>query len=335
VAPNSILFSPLQIRGLSLKNRIVMPPMANNRATLAGDVTDALTEHYTARAPGVGLVMIEHTYVATAGRVHPNQLGINEDSNVPGLMRLASAVRVAGAPAAIQITHAGGRTTLEACGTQPEGPSAVPVPPQGSVVPRELTPDDLAVLRQAYASAARRAKMAGFAAVEVHGAHGYLLNQFYSPLTNHRTDAYGGDRARRLRFPLQVVSSVRQAVGPDYPLFYRLGADDLVPGGLGVEDAVYAAVALQDAGADMIDVSGGLSGSRPEGVSGEGYFSHLSAAVKAAVRVPVMVAGGVVTAQGAEKLLRNGQADLIGVGRALLADPEWAFKAAAELSAGR
>jgi len=334
VAPQALLSKPLSIKDLSLKNRIVMPPMANNRATLAGDVTDTLIEHYTERAAGVGLIIVEHSYVTVSGRVHPNQLGINEDSNVPGLMRLASAIRAAGAPAAIQITHAGGRTTPEACGVQPEAPSATPIPPQGEIVPRELSLDDLRALRQAFAQAARRAKMAGFAAVEVHGAHGYLLNQFCSPLCNHRTDAYGGDRAARLRFPLEVVESVRQAVGPAYPVFYRLGADDLLPGGLTAGDAVYAAKALEETGIDMLDISGGLLGSRPNGVSGEGYFGHLSMAIKAAVRVPVMVTGGVVTALGAERLLRDGKADLVGVGRALLADPGWAVKAEAELRAG-
>lgn len=340
MALDALLLQPLTLKDVQLKNRIVLPPMANNRATLAGDVTEGLVEHYTARAPAVGLVIVEHSYVTAGGRMHPNQLGICEDSNVPGLMRLATAIRAAGTPAAIQITHAGGRAPAGACGGRPEAPSAAPIPSAarapsaGTVLPRELSLDDLAALQQAFAQAARRAKMAGFAAVEIHGAHGFLLNQFYSPLCNRRADAYGGDRAGRLRFPLEVVGAVRAEVGPDYPVLYRLGADDLLPGGLTAEDAVYAAEALEDAGVDLIDISGGLGGWRPAGAFGEGYLGYLGLAVKSATTLPVIVTGGVVTPDGAEKLLQDGAADLVGVGRALLADPDWARKAVEQLAAG-
>ncbi|MDP2872481.1 MAG: NADH:flavin oxidoreductase [Bacillota bacterium] len=327
------LLTPLQVRTLRLRNRIVMPPMANNRATLAGDVTDAIIEHYAYRASGVGLVIVEHSYVTQAGRANPSQLGINEDSNVPGLMRLVAAIRGAGTACAIQITHAGSRTTEQASGFAPEGPSAVAPPqtPGGTHLPppRELSTEDIAALTTAFAQAARRARRAGFGAVEIHGAHGYLLNQFMSPLTNDRGDAYGGDRGRRLRFPLEVVAAVRAAVGPDYPIWYRLGADDMIPGGLTVDDAVYAAPVLAGAGVDVLDISGGMLGSRPPGLGGEGYLSHLSRAVKEAVpAVPVMVTGGIVTPGTADRLIRERYADLVGIGRALLADPEWAIKAA-------
>lgn len=330
------LLTPLHIRNLTLRNRIVMPPMANNKATMAGDVTDAIIEHYAARTRDVGLIIVEHSYVAQTGRTHPSQLGINEDSNVPGLIRLAAAIRAAGTECAIQITHAGSRTTPQACGAQPEGPSAVPPPPAAAGVeyaaPRELSVEDIRALTAAFGQASRRAKRAGFGAVEIHGAHGYLLNQFMSPLTNHRHDAYGGDRHTRLRFTVEVVAAVRAAVGPDYAIWYRLGADDMVPGGLTVDDAVFAAPRLVEAGVDVLDISGGMLGSRPPGLAGEGYLSHLSRAVKSAVKVPVMVTGGIVSAVTADRLVRQGAADLIGVGRALLADPEWAAKAVAELS---
>lgn len=329
------LLAPLKVRSLNLKNRIVMPPMANNRATLAGDSTDAIIEHYAARANGVGLIIVEHSYVTQAGRANPSQLGIHEDSNVPGLIRLAGAVRAAGTECIIQITHAGSRTTPQACDAEPEGPSAVPPPasPGGAQypAPRELSVQDIKALVSLFAQAARRAKRAGFGGVEVHGAHGYLLNQFMSPLTNHRQDAYGGDAHRRLRFPLEVVGAVRAAIGPDYPVWYRLGADDMIPGGLTVDDAVFASPLLVEAGVDVLDISGGMLGSRPPGAQGEGYLSHLSRAVKGVVAVPVMVTGGIVTASAADRLVRDGSADLIGVGRALLADPDWAAKAAAEL----
>lgn len=324
------LLSPLKIKDLALANRIVMPPMANNKATLAGDVTDAIIEHYVTHCDGVGLIIVEHSYVKPAGRVNASQLGIHEDSNVPGLSRLAAAIRAAGPASAIQITHAGGRTSPEAAGGQPEGPSPVP-PPRSAVPPRELSLDELAELAAMYADAARRAKRAGFSAVELHGAHGYLLNQFYSPLTNQRSDRYGGDRESRLRFPLEVVDTVRAAVGPGYPLFYRLGADDLMQGGITPEDGVYAAVELARHGIDMIDVSGGLGGTQPPGADREGYFAYLSSAIRDAVGVPVMVTGGIRTPEAADGLVRSGQADLVGVGRALLANPKWAALAAVEV----
>ncbi len=324
------LLSPLSVNGLELINRIAMPPMANNKATLAGDVTDAIIEHYLKHCAGVGLVIVEHSYVKPAGRANPNQLGIHEDSNVPGLARLATAIKGAGPASAIQITHAGARTTHAAAGSEPEGPSPLPLP-RSAVVPRELTPADLAELIGMYADSARRAKRAGFGAVELHGAHGYLLNQFYSPLTNQRRDRYGGSREARLRFVLEVVDAVRTAVGPGYPVMYRLGADDLIDGGISPDDGVYAAIQLARHGVDLIDVSGGLGGSEPPGSDREGYFDYLSAAIKAAVSIPVMVTGGVKQPETADRLIREGQADLVGIGRALLADPAWAVKGAGML----
>ena len=327
------LLSPLRVRSLRLRNRIAMPPMANNRATETGQVTPAIIEHYMAHAAGLGLIIVEHSYVRPRGRVHALQLGIHSDATLPGLTDLVAALADCGVPAVIQITHAGGRTTREAAGGQPEGPSPI-APPRAAEVPRELDGDDLGVLAADFAAAARRAQRAGFAAVELHGAHGYLLNQFYSPLTNQRHDAYGGNRDDRLRFPLEVVTAVRDAVGPDYPIFYRLGADDMLPGGLTVDDAVYAAPALAAAGVDCIDISGGLGGSQGPGPDREGYFDYLSAPVRRVAGVPVLVTGGVRTAAGADRLVRTGVADLVGVGRALLADPRWAAKARVELGGG-
>jgi len=336
LAAETNLFSPLALGGLSLPNRIAMPPMANNKATLTGDVTDEIIEHYLRHAAGLGLIIVEHAYVTPAGRLNLNQLGIHEEGNVPGLARLAAAIRGTGVPSAIQITHAGGRTTLQAAGTQPEGPSDG-IQVRAKEAARGLTTDDLAELRAAFAEAARRAKRAGFGAVELHGAHGYLLNQFYSPLTNLRGDQYGGSRANRLRFPLEVVAATRKALGPGYPLLYRLGGDDLLPGGLNAGDAAYAAPALVEAGVDMIDLSGGLGGSGPATDGGappqEGYFGYLGQAVKAVVNVPVMVTGGVRTPQVADRMVRDAVADVVGVGRALLADPTWARRAAEELGA--
>ncbi|MGI5838729.1 MAG: NADH:flavin oxidoreductase [bacterium] len=325
------LLTPLECRGMRLMNRIVMPPMANNLAAETGEVTDAMVAHYATRAKAsVGLVIVEHSFVLPGGRAHPKQPAVDRDELVPGLRRLAQAIRQAGATVAVQITHAGSKTTAETIGTTPAGASPVPHPKlESGEIPREMTREEIKEIVAAFAAAAVRVKEAGFEAVEIHGAHGYLLNQFYSPLTNYRTDDYGGSREKRLKLPLAVVASVREAVGT-YPILYRLGADDLMPSGLNVSDAVYAAPRLADAGVDMLDISGGLGGYRPANAE-KGYFVNLSAAVKAAVRIPVIVTGGISEAQYANRIIRENKADLVGIGRALLADPYWARKAATEL----
>ncbi|MDI6871928.1 MAG: NADH:flavin oxidoreductase [Bacillota bacterium] len=327
----ALLFTEFRVKGLRLKNRVAMPPMANNLATEAGEVTPPLVEHYATRAESLGLIIVEHAYVVREGRIHPNQLGVHDDRLVAGLRRITEAVHAAGGRGALQITHGGAAAPAAVIGQVPVAPSPVPHP-LGGDQPRELRRDEIPGLVEAFARAARRVQEAGFDAVEVHGAHGYLLNQFFSPLTNRRTDEYGGNRERRLGFPLAVVRAVRQAVGPEYPVFYRLGADDRLPGGLTVDDAVWAAPLLAEAGVDLLDLSGGICGSRPEGLNGQGYFSYLSAAVKQVSPVPVLVTGGITEPRAAEDLLRQGKTDLVGVGRALLKDPDWAVKAKAALA---
>ncbi|MFQ6076288.1 MAG: NADH:flavin oxidoreductase [Candidatus Bathyarchaeia archaeon] len=322
------LFDQLKIGPLRLKNRIVMPPMATNRATTQGEVTEALIKHYTQRARGPGLIIVEHSYVAMDGRLRQRQLGIYDDELVPGLTRLTKAVHQHGTPIAIQLNHAGGRTTSDVCGAQPVAPSPIMLSTERS---RELTLDEIDSLVEAFGQAARRAIEAGFDAVEVHGAHGFLLNQFLSPLANERDDPYGGVLEKRARFPVRVVKRVREVVGGSYPLFYRLGADDMTPGGLTLEDGKAAARMLVGAGVDVVDVSGGFSGSRPPGLRGQGYLVPLAEGIKEVVDVPVVGVGGITRAEYADRVVREGRVDLVAVGRALLADPGWAVKAAQTL----
>lgn len=326
------LLSPLSVRNTHLKNRIVMPPMASNSGTLEGMATEATFEYYQERAEqGVGLIIVEHTYVLESGKYRERQLGIYSDDHVGPLSELVHRIHAAGAAVGIQITHSGAATRSSTIGRKPLGPSAIPLSPDHDL-PAEIAPSSIPSLIEAFASAARRAAAAGFDMVELHGAHGYLLNQFFSPLTNIRSDEYGGSREGRLRFPLETVEAVRSAVGPNIAVFYRLGADDGVPGGLTVNDACWAAPQLARAGVDAIDVSGGLGGSSLPGYSGEGYFAPLSEAIKGVVNLPVMVTGGVTTPQAADLLVRQGKADLVGVGRALLADSGWAARAIQVLS---
>ncbi len=326
------LFSPLETPGLNLKNRVVMPPMANYLCAEDGGVTEPLLEHYRARAGrDIALLIVEHSYVLPSGRAHKKQLGLHDDRLVPGLKRLVEEVHAGGARIGIQITHAGSNTGAEVLGEQPLAPSAVPHPVrEGAEIPRELSADEMATIREAFAGAAKRAVLAGFDMVEIHGAHGYLLNQFFSPLTNKRSDQYGGGLENRMRFPLEVVAAVRRAVGSDFCLFYRFGADDRLPGGVTPEEAQKAVPFLTEAGINVLDLSGGLCGPRK---TGRGFFNYLAEALKPVARIPVLVTGGLEDPLLADSVIRNGTADLVGIGRALLADPDWAVKARMTLAA--
>ena len=326
------LADPLAAGGLRLKNRIVMPPMANDLSTAGGEVTDRLLDHYRRRAEaGIGLVIVEHSYVTAKGKMSRNQLGIHEDALVPGLGRLAGVIRAGGAASAIQLTHAGANTTAEICGCQPVGPADVAVPSR-NVEPRPLETEEIADIVSAYRVAARRAVDAGFDSIEIHGAHGFLLNQFVSPYTNQRTDEYGGSLENRLRFPLEVIAAVREEAGTDFPLLYRFGASDFLQGGLGLDEAQQIAPLLVAAGIAILDISGGLCGSRPKDLAGiEGFFVPLAESIKSVVDVPVIAVGGITSPEFANSVVAANRADLVAVGRGLLKNPDWAREALAAL----
>jgi 2,4-dienoyl-CoA reductase-like NADH-dependent reductase (Old Yellow Enzyme family) len=324
------LLDPIAIQGLTLKNRIVMAPMATYHADEDGAVTDSHIGHYAARArAGVGLIITEHAFIDRGGRAAERQLGIHDDRLIAGLKRLTAAIQAGGAASCVQITHAGARTTQAAAGLQPIAPSAVEDPKSGET-PRALAAAEIPALAVAYARAARRAVEAGFDAVELHGAHGYLLGQFLSPLTNRRRDCYGGDLNSRLTFAREVIAAVRQTVGPGFPLFYRLGADDLTPGGLTPADGCEAARLIAAAGIDVIDVSGGYGGTGRDRFTEQGFFVPLAEAVRKAVGLPVIGVGNIHDPRYADRVIREGRIDLAAVGRALLADPLWARQAARE-----
>jgi len=326
------LFDSLEVRGIRLRNRIVMPPIATERATPRGEVTDWHLKHYaTIAVDGPGLVIVEHTYIRRDGRMSDRQLGIYDDALVPGLARLARAIKSAGAVACMQITHAGARTTRDLIGTQPISAWTIPVPGDAET-PRALRREEIQQMTRDYAEAARRAQAAGFDAVEIHGAHGYLLGQFVSPVTNRRTDDYGGSLENRLRFPCEVIRAVREAVGPAMLVLYRFGADDLTPGGITADDAERIAPVLAEAGVDILDVSGGLGGSGRDRFTEQGYFVLLAARVRRAAGIPTIGVGNVRDPEYADRVIREGLVDLIAVGRAQLADPDWAAKARRMLS---
>lgn len=318
------ILEEVKVGNLVLKNRIIMPPMNTELATEAGEVTPEMIQHYSTRAPWLGLVMVEHTYVTPDGRLSQKQLGIDRDELMGGLAKLAQTVKSFGTPIGIQINHAGLRCDPALIGKQPVAPSAK----DGA---RELTVREIANITEAFGKAAARAVRCGFDVVEVHGAHGFLLCEFSSPLANSRTDEYGGSLEKRMRFPLEVVRRVRRETGSGVQLWYRLGADDRTPGGNTVKEGARMAKMLAEERVDVLDVSGGMCGSRPEGLKGPGYFAYAAKAVKDATSLPVVAVGGITTPQEAEAVVRKWGVDLVAVGRAILKDPLWG-KEAMELS---
>ncbi len=323
------LLEKLVVKGHVIRNRIVLPPMATELASERGEVTDALLRHYKLRARGTGIVIVEHTFISEEGRRSKNQLGIYSDELISGLKRLARTIKEEGATAIIQLNHAGAKAPSEIIGRRPVGPSSVQVP-GSEEISKELSREEIEEIIEKFVNAARRAMEAGFDGVEIHGAHGFLLSEFLSPLTNKRTDEYGGSLENRMRLHLKTVDMVRRQV--DDLLFFRLGVTDYMEGGLTLEEGVKVAMTLEKHGVDVIDVSGGLCGSRPPWTAEEGYFLNLSEAVKTKVSVPVIGVGGIKSPVFADKALKEGKANLIAVGRAFLADPDWALKAIEALS---
>lgn len=322
------LLTPLRIKGLTLRNRVVMPPMGTNLATAEGAVSETLIEHYVRRSRAVGLLIIEHSYISRDGKLNEKQLGIYNDDLVVGLEQLSSRIHALGTPVVIQLNHAGRAARQETTGMDLVAPSSF-----GNA--RALRIDEIEELVEAFAGAAERAMNAGFDGVEIHGAHGFLLNQFFSPLGNRRSDAYGGSNANRMRFPLEVVERVKERVRGRLVL-YRVGSDDLDPAGVTIEDSMSFAMQLQATGVDMLDVSGGLCGSRPQRLQGtQGYFIPQAQRIKEVVDIPVIGVGGITEPAYANRVIEERRVDLVAVGRALMKDSEWATKAIETIRAMR
>jgi 2,4-dienoyl-CoA reductase-like NADH-dependent reductase (Old Yellow Enzyme family)/thioredoxin reductase len=327
------LFAPGRMGSLTLRNRVLMAPMEKNLALPTGAVSQRYVDYCEARAAGgAALILLESMYVHPAGRNHRYQLGIHDDALIPGYRRLVEACHRHGARVGAELQFAGRETSSSVTGSQPVAPSAVPCAVlAGGETPRVLALDEIPAIVGAFAAAARRAVAAGFDALEIHGAHGYLIGQFLSPYANRRHDAYGGDFERRLRFPLEVITAVREAVGPGVPLLYRVSADEHVPGGLTLEDACRIAPRLEAAGIDALDVSAGIYESavwiaQPMEMA-RGCLAPLAREIRKRVRIPVSVAGRINDPAVAERLLEAGDADFVTMGRALHADPDLPRKA--------
>ncbi len=324
------LFEPGRIGSLELKNRLVMPPMGTNYALKDGSVTQRQIDYYEERSKGgVGLVIVEISCVdSPVGKAAVRQICIDDDRFIPDLSKLAESIKRHGAKAAIQIHHAGRQTSSKLTGHQPVAPSPVPIP--GGEQPRELTLSEIASLVTRFAEAAERAKKAGFDGVEIHGAHGYLVSQFLSPLSNHRRDAYGGSLENRARFLLEVIEAIRERVGSDYPVWCRLSAMEIgVEGGITLEETQVVAQLAEKAGVDAIHVSAHqvTPARRPPMAQPPCLFVPLAEGIKKVVSVPVIAVGRISPELG-EGVLRDGKADFISIGKALLADPHLPQKVA-------
>ncbi|MGD2205730.1 MAG: NADH:flavin oxidoreductase [Anaerolineae bacterium] len=326
------LFSTARIGSLELENRLIRSATAERMATEAiGRATPAMAELYRELCRGgVGLIITGHAYVTPGGKAHPEMLGAHCDQMLPGLKTLADAVHAEGGRIALQINH-GGRQCDEACTPHTMAPSAVPTP--SGRTPREMTHAEIIAAVDAFGQAARRAQQTGFDAVQIHGAHGYLIGQFLSPHTNRRTDAWGGDFARRLRFLAAVCEAVRGQVKKDYPVFIKLGMMDniaRVPDGLTPDDGARIVSRLADLGLDAIEVSGGYGGGQGDfntrlavgSKAPEAYFRPLGQRAKAATHLPVILVGGLRSKAVMDDVLTSGDANLISLSRPLICEPD-------------
>ncbi len=319
------LLEPFNLKNLALKNRFVMAPMCTRLARPDGSVTQKMIKYYTERAKGgVGMIILEYSFIDEAeSKAAISQLGVQNDHMITGLSELAEAIHAEGAPAILQICHAGNQTTSNMMGLQPVAPSAVPCQFLG-VMPRELDLDEIDLIQDSFAEAARRAKQAGLDGVELHGAHGYLMDQFLSPITNKRTDIYGGSLENRALFALETFQRVKEKVGEDFVVGYRMSADEFMPCGLRIEETALFARMLSNAGVDYLNVTAGIYETLPEFIQPvyvpRAFLVPYAEAIKKLVSVPVLTVGSLNVDEG-EQALKEGKADLVALGRALIADP--------------
>jgi 2,4-dienoyl-CoA reductase-like NADH-dependent reductase (Old Yellow Enzyme family) len=323
------VFDETVINGMPLANRLVRSATWEGMCGEDGRPTARLAVYYANLAKGgAGLIITGYTYIRPDGKQLPGQMGIHDDSFAGEMRALTRAVHAEGGKICLQLVHCGGQTSAKTVGSRPVAPSAVAVK-QFPELPAELSAADIAALVTLFGEGAARAREYGFDAVQLHAAHGYLINQFLSPLTNRRTDAYGGTLENRIRFLLEVFRTVRQAVGKDFPLLVKLNGSDNLEGGLDIDDALIVARMLDEEGADAIEVSGGTpaSGDRTPVRQGierrelEAYNLPLAARIKNVVSCPVMVVGGFRTFEIVEGVIRRGEADYVALARPLIREP--------------
>ena len=337
------LFQPFQLGSITLKNRLVMSPMTMNYAAEDGLATEKLIRHYLERARGgVGLIVVEGTYFTPEGKGYLRQLGLCSGSHARELAKLTRAIQHLqnDTKVFIQLHHAGGRTSAKISGRQPVAPSDVPVYP-GAEIPHALTVAEIQELIAAHVQAAVRAQEAGFDGVDIHCAHGYLLPAFLSPLSNHRNDEYGGDLGGRTRFLVEIIRAIRNRLGNQFPLTIKISGDEFMEGGLGVAEMIRVAQIASRAGIDAVTVSAGSVGGKKLGsleqahqilrtmpmMTATACLVPLAEQFKQKLDIPVITVGRINHPALAEEILADRRADLVAMGRPLLADPELPQKA--------
>lgn len=324
------IFNPLTVKNMTIKNRIVMTPMGTNYGEQNGEMSFLHMDYYEQRAKGgVGLIIVENASVdSPQGSNGTTQLRIDHDNYIPRLFKLCETVHSHGACIAVQINHAGASALSSRINMQPVSASNLPSK-KGGEIPRPLQKEEITAIVKKYGEAAKRAQVAGFDAVEIHAGHSYLISQFLSPTTNNRTDEFGGSKENRARFAKMVMDEVRSQVGPMFPIMIRISADELVEGGNTLEDTLELLEYFAEE-ADIIDVSAGLTGSIQYQIDAnylkDGWRSFMAKAVKEKFNKPVITTGNIRNPKIAEKILEDGDADLIGMGRGLIAEPEWVNK---------
>ncbi|MDP2659720.1 MAG: FAD-dependent oxidoreductase [Dehalococcoidia bacterium] len=324
------LFEPIQIGSMSLKNRIILSGINVNYAAEDGTVTKRLKDFYVERARGgAGMVQTGIAYVDPLGRFFTNMMGIHDDSVIPGLKDLADGVHAYGAAFVVQLCHVGRYASSQIIGQQPVAPSAV-ASRVSHEMPRELTNDEIKAIVGSFAQGARRAKAAGADAVDLAGAVGYMIAQFFSPYSNRRTDEYGGSLDNRLRFVREIIQAIRGTAGKDYPIMIRISGDEFLPGGNTLDDMKLVAQGLEEAGVASINVIPGWHESPVPLVSwhvSPGQYVYLAEEIKKVVKVPVIASNRINTPELAERVIAEGRVDMVTMARALIADPELPQKA--------
>ncbi|MBU5461029.1 oxidoreductase [Anaerostipes sp. MSJ-23] len=324
------LFEPYTVKSMTLKNRIVMNPIMTNFAEHTGEVNEKIVEYYKQRAKGgVGLITVEGASVySPQGTYSPYQLRIDHDNYIPGLYRLCEKVHEYGSKISILLNHAGSTADGSFTNIQPVSASDIPSS-SNDEIPRPLTKDEILTIVDKFADAARRAITAGFDAVEIQAGHGYLLNQFLSPLTNDRTDEFGGSKENRARFTTLVLKAVREVVGENTPIFVNISADELAEGGNTLDDMKEIVEYFKEY-VDVFNVSAGLTCSIQYQTDADylpdGWKAYMAKAIKESTGKPCATSGNIREPEIANRILEDGEADLIAIGRGLIADPEWVNK---------
>jgi 2,4-dienoyl-CoA reductase-like NADH-dependent reductase (Old Yellow Enzyme family)/NADPH-dependent 2,4-dienoyl-CoA reductase/sulfur reductase-like enzyme len=326
----SRMFEPIEIGKMTIRNRVIMPAMVTCFASDDGIVTDQLIGYYAKRAEGgVGLIIIEGTCIDNPlGRAVPNQLCIDDEKYIPGLKKLVNAVRSYGAKIAVQLHHAGPNTHL--AGAKPVGPSPVPLAHRTNEIPRELTKEEIKTIVNKFAVGAQRAQEAGFDAVELLCAHGYLLNRFLSPHANKRQDEYGGSGENRIRILNEIIDGIRTKAGKNFPILCKVPGDDYVDGGIEIEESIAISSRLKEMGVNGLTITGGSAEARfphiaPMGYS-KGWQAYLAKNVREKVNLPIAAMGKINCPRVIDDILKDGKVDLVTIGRGLIAEPELVVK---------